>query len=41
MFCFCSGIGDHAGRQSMRKIDRQGAAVLAYGWFMALLATLT
>jgi hypothetical protein len=29
------------GRQLMRKIDRQSAAVLAFGWFLALLVTLT
>jgi hypothetical protein len=39
MFCFCSIISTEEG--IMRKIDRQGAAVLAFGWALALLVTLT
>jgi hypothetical protein len=43
MFCFCSEISTEISTEEsiMRKIDRQGAAVLAFGWALALLVTLT
>jgi hypothetical protein len=39
MFCFCSQV-DRRGR-AMRRIDREGVIVLAFGWLVALAVTLT
>jgi hypothetical protein len=38
MFCFCSY---DKGEQNMRRIDRDGMIVLAFGWLVALAVTLT
>jgi hypothetical protein len=38
MFCFCSL---EARERKMRRIDRDGMIVLAFGWLVALAVTLT
>ena len=39
MFCFCSTVEN--GGTSMRRIDRDGMIILAFGWLVALAVTLT
>jgi hypothetical protein len=40
MFCFCS-VQRTEMERAMRRIDRQGMVVIAFGWLVALAVTLT
>jgi hypothetical protein len=39
LFCFCSSLREK--EIAMRRIDREGIIVLAFGWLVALAVTLT
>jgi hypothetical protein len=40
MFCFCS-LQETEKERAMRRIDREGMMILAFGWLVALAVTLT